>query len=299
LLENGAESAGVAPFDRDYVGGGPAMKVSGPGGGSGILLVYHAEYHWCNSCSSPPLFFGSLGLAFSTDNGQTFEKLGQIVQPHPGRQEWVQDNGSRSLSIGDGPFVLGDAGAHAVDPRSAAAGDSYIYVFYIDQDNDSSCGSRECLAVARALESDVIDAAFAHKLDAVSGLFKKYYNGKFEEPAATGHPDNIPESGHFTPILDGGFSPSALYDASMGAVILGSGDGNDLALRTSSNLVSWPQTPGTTVSGGSAELTYPSLIGDIDGNVGGANPLLFYSYTDPASGGWSKTTFTARKLSVP
>jgi hypothetical protein len=289
------------PFDRDYVGGGPALRIDSTDGSRGILLVYHAEFHWgtANQCGSAPCFFGGLGMAISTDNGASFEKLGQIVQPYPSRSDWIQNNSTRDLSIGDGPFVLGDASAHAVDPRNANPDDTYIYVYYIDQDDSAGCGTNECLAVARALESDVIAAAFAHNTDAVPGLFKKYYQGSFSEPAATGRPNNLTPSGHFTSVMKGGFSPSALYDSDLGQVILATQDGNAIALRASSDLTDWSAPPVATVDDGPNYVRYPSLIGDVEANVGGANPLLYYTYVAPGSGAsWPLSTFRARRLNV-
>jgi hypothetical protein len=292
----------IGPFDRDYAGGGPVMRVtSADGQREGILLVYHAEYQWGESgqCGSAPCFFGTLGLAFSTDGGNTFEKLGQIVQPYPSRDEWIAQNPDQSLAIGDGPFVLGDAAGTAVNPSAAQPSQTYIYLYYIDQDDGSSCGQRECLAVARARESDVIDAAFARDTDAVHGLFEKYYKGSFSEPAATGHLENGTRSGHFTPVLNAGFSPSALYDQAIDEVILATQAGNDIALRASANLIDWSAPAVAMLDEAPGQVRYPSLIGDVDGAIGGKAPYLFYTYVAPGSGGaWPRSTFMARVLGV-
>src|SRR5262249_51212695 len=42
LTETGINGA----YDRNYLGGGPAMRVTHPDGRRGVLLVYHSEVQW-------------------------------------------------------------------------------------------------------------------------------------------------------------------------------------------------------------------------------------------------------------
>src|ERR1700754_660328 len=66
----------TGPYDRDYLGGGPAMRIS-DSTHSGILLIYHSEFQYNRNPipGGANMFFGTLGMAVSTDNGKTFRKL--------------------------------------------------------------------------------------------------------------------------------------------------------------------------------------------------------------------------------
>ena len=79
LVETGIDG----PYDRNYLGGGPAMRVTHPDGRRGVLLVYHSEVQWYNDgpCATGTTlcFYGTLGMAFSSDDGATFQKLGLII----------------------------------------------------------------------------------------------------------------------------------------------------------------------------------------------------------------------------
>lgn len=225
------------PYDRDYLGGGPVMRIS-DGRQKGILMIYHAEYQYGEQREGKAnLFFGTLGMAISRDNGKTFHKLGQIIQPYPSRPEWINTHCEISLSVANGPLILGDKKAQPIDPSKADPETSYIYVFYIDWQSDE-CGGQQCLAVARANLADVMRAAFQQKQDAVPHLFKKYHKGAFEEPAATGVPNNSERSGLFTPVLKENFSPSIIYDPMTHQAILATQAGpNGIEFRASNSLL--------------------------------------------------------------
>jgi len=309
LVETGIAGS----FDRNYLGGGPAMRVTHPDGRRGVLLVYHAEVQWYDDgpCASGTTlcFYGTLGMAFSADDGATFHKLGLIIQSHISRATFhTAPFLGGNVPIGNGPFVLGDAAGNAVDPRTANPSQTYIYVFYVDNQEDLGAADpcapgKACLAVARALLSDVIAAAF--NLDGVtlSGLFRKYYNGGFGVPAAPPDPNGtLPtnNAGPYTPVLKGAFSPSALYDSATRQVILATVAAGQIQLRVSHNLLDWSQPPVATLSEAPpfAEVRYPSLIGELeDADVGGGQPWLFYS-REPPNGTWPQTEFMVARLQV-
>src|SRR5215467_10257153 len=151
----------AGPYDRDYLGGGPVMRIR-DGQQEGILIIYHSEFQYGEPRHGKAnLFFGTLGMAISIDDGKTFEKLGQIIQPYPSRQEWINTHCETALSVGNGPFILGDKDAQPIDPSNADPETSYIYVFYIDWQPDE-CDGQQCLAVARANLAEVMRAAFHH-----------------------------------------------------------------------------------------------------------------------------------------
>jgi hypothetical protein len=309
LVETGIDG----PFDRNYVGGGPTMRVTHPDGRRGVLLVYHAEIQWYDDgpCASGTTlcFYGTLGMAFSSDDGVTFQKLGLIIQSHISRATFhTPPYLGGNVPIGNGPFVLGDASGNAVDPRTADPTQTYIYVFYVDNQEDlgssDPCApSKACLAVARAPLSQVIQAAFAGDGITLSGLFQKYYNGGFGQPAAPPDPNGtLPtnNAGPYTPLLKGAFSPSAVYHATTGQVILASVTAGQIQLRVSQNLLDWSEPPVATLSEAApfAEVRYPSLIGELeDADVAGGQPWLFYS-REPPNGTWPQTEFMVARLQV-
>ena len=309
LVETGI----VGSFDRNYLGGGPTMRVTHPDGRRGVLLVYHAEVQWYDDgpCASGTTlcFYGTLGMAFSSDDGATFQKLGLIIQSHISRATFhTAPYLGGNVPIGNGPIVVGDAAGNAVDPRTVNPSQTYVYVFYIDNQEDLGAADpcapgKACLAVARALLSDVIEAAFNLDGVALSGLFQKYYNGGFAVPAAPPDPNGtLPtnNAGPYTPLLKGAFSPSALYDSATRQVILASVTAGQIQLRVSHNLLDWSQPPVATLSEAPpfAEIRYPSLIGELeDANVGGGQPWLFYS-REPPDGTWPQTELMVARLQV-
>jgi hypothetical protein len=301
-------------FDRNYVGGGPTMRVRHPDGRPGILLVYHAEVQWYDDgpCADPGnvlCFYGTLGMAISTDDGATFQKLGLIVQSHISRATFhTPPFLGGNVPIGNGPFVLGDAAGNAVDPRTADPAATYIYVFYIDNQQDlggaDPCAPQHvCLTMARAPLSQVIEAAFAGDGPALTGLFRKYFDGGFEEPAAPPDPNGtLPSNnaGRYTPLLKNAFSPSVIYDAATRQVILATVAAGHIQLRVSSNLLDWSQAPVATLIEAPpfAEVRYPGLIGELeDASVAGGHPWLFYS-REPPGGTWPQTEFMVAPLQV-
>src|SRR5262249_4901743 len=86
---------------------------------------------------------------------------------------------------------------------------------------------------------------------------------------------------------------SAVYDATIGQVILATVAFKQIQLRVSKNLLDWSQPPVATLAEAApfAEVRYPSLIGELDdANVAGGSPWLFYS-REPPDGTWPHTEF--------
>lgn len=291
----------TGPYDSDYLGGGPAMEIS-DGSNRMILLTYHAEFQYGKPrADKSNLFFGTLGLAVSTDGGHSFQKLGQIIQPRSSRKMWIRHFPNKSLSVGNGPFILGDEKYHPVSPENPDPEKTFIYVFYIDQ-APHVCDGEQCLAVARARLADVIKAVNGPNTSAVPYLFRKYYQGKFDEPAATTDPNNNIPSGRYSPVLSGAFSPSIIYEPTTQRALLAYQIPNDhtIAFRASSNLVEWDtKQPPIAVLDERPQhwVRYPSLT-----EAGGeqSNPQLWIFYThDPIGGGdWKTATFMARSITV-
>jgi hypothetical protein len=300
-----ADGGLLGAFDRDYVGGGPVMRLPNPDGGApAIVLVYHAEFHWGPLCGTEnaPCFYGTLGMASSLDDGATFVKLGEIIQPSVSRPDWVARNPNASLPDGTGPFIVGDANHQPIDPDTADPATSFLYVFYIDQnyaDAGATCpsGGRQCLATARASMSTVIAAAFAQDPTSGPTLFHKWYAGDFTQPGVSGDPNDALPSGAFTPVAGATYEESVLYDRTINQAILAYRTPiGSIEIQTTSDLVNWPGTPIASVSeevdGG---LRYPSLIGETtNANAGATQPWLFYTAGDV----WRYSTFENRRLVI-
>jgi hypothetical protein len=294
----------LGAYDRDYVGGGPVLALTN-GTDHALALVYHSEFHWGPKCNGAPCFYGTLGMAISTDGGDHFTKLGEVIQPAISRPDWVAGHPDASLSIGAGPFVLGDAAGHPVDPTSADPATTFAYVFFDDFDptNAPPCANAQCLAVARAKLQDLVDAAFgAVGAKPAAQLFAKYHAGDgdgFASPAASGSADDASPGGHFTYVLADAFEASALYDRTVGKFLLAykSGGGTPIQIRTSSSVLDWPDAELTTVTvDDDAGVRYPSLVGELpNAEIGGGEPYLFYTrgLLD-----WTQSTFMSRRIGV-
>jgi hypothetical protein len=302
--ENVVPDGGLTgPFDRDYVGGGPVLVLT-HAGSRALALFYHAEWHWGPTCNGAPCFYGTLGLAFSTDDGQSFTKYGEIVQPAVSRPDWVSGHASTSLSIGAGPYLLGDANGGPVDPTGADPATSYVYVFFDDYDttNAAPCANSQCLGVARASMQDLVSAAFGLAgAKSATALFSKYHTsdpgGPFTQPAASGSTDDTTAGGHYTAILSNTFEASTLYDRTAGAFFLAYRQGGAIQLTTSTNVTSWPGGPVASVTiDDDAGVRYPSLMGEQpNAEVGATQPYIFYTN---GTGTWPTSTFMSRRITV-
>jgi hypothetical protein len=146
-------------FDHDYAAGGTVYYDLG----SGILIhMYHGEY-WYHAGSAIP-FYAGLGLAFSTDLGATWHKLGEVISPQAARA------GNCNPDIGPGTLV-------------PAGG--FLYAYYTDI--RTGCAENNDPAVARASIKSVIAAVRAGKpfTSGAGNLFQKYHDGSFNEPGVT------------------------------------------------------------------------------------------------------------------
>jgi hypothetical protein len=161
----------------DYVGGGPVYRVpEGEPGAGDLLIVYHAERP-----ANP--FWSWLGLAKSSDEGQTWTDLGLIIGgTHP-----FDPQGH--LEIGDGDLVV------AADPKTNK---KFFYIYF---GTDTTF-----LSVARAPYEELLTAIFTEDSATMpgTGRFHKFNNGAWGSsgldgpatelfPGATSQTDGDPE----------------------------------------------------------------------------------------------------------
>ena len=316
-LTDGAEG-NVEPngysFDRDYSGGGPVAEIS-LGGQPAILMVYHGEWHPGGTCNTVPWFYGSLGMAVSTDGGVSFQSLGEIIQPYPTRDQGLgSTTDCHNVHVGYGTLVLADKDGNPL-PRHERSNPSrgYYYVFYTDSDptlTAAPCaGGAYCIAVARARRSDVIAAIAAGNTAAFPGLFKKYYcqptSGLcgFSEPGTGQDPDNAVNSGHYTPLFPvAANQPSVIYDRTIKRFLMVYQSAFRLYIQASPNLLQWSGTPlpnGTIDEDPPNLLGYATLVGEgRNPDIGGPDPYLYYLSTITSFPNWQSANYVSRQIHI-
>lgn len=279
-LRPGGDPNGYS-FDRDYAGGGPTIPITGPNGQSGLLHLYHGEWHG-GTCGSGPCFYASLGMAISTNGGANFTKLGEIIQPTVTRAQSIAN--SKKIDLGGGTLVIADdSGNNIADLSTFDPNRIYLYVFYSDTDFSNSahpCEVALCIGVARAKLADVSTAAFAHDTAKFPRLFHKYYHGSFGEPATSGDPDSATASGHYTPVVsDVGLFASVIYDSYIGRYLMAYTTGHTkVVMRTGTDLFHWSAPiAAVNISEKGNHILYATLVGEgTDPMTGGSRPYLFY-----------------------
>ena len=268
-------------FDINYAGGGPVLAVTSSSGQAGVLHVYHGEFHG-GTCGTGACTYASLGMALSQDDGATFQKLGEIVQPYATRS--AQINAGMETQVGGGTLVLADGnGNHIADVSIADPSTVYLYVFYYDADPSAAppCNTGQCLGVARAQLSTVLTAAFTGNTAAFPVLFTKYYNNGWTQPGTSGDPNAATNSGHYTPLIAAtGAFPSVIYDSTTNQYLIAYAAANhtSITMQHGSSLLSWsgPISTGVVTDGTHAVL-YPTLVGEgNDPTTSSGEPWLFY-----------------------
>ena len=289
-------------FDRDYAGGGPVLPITGVAGQAALLHLYHGEWQ-SGRCGSTSCFYAALGLAISVDAGESFVKLGEIVQPTVTRAAMMA--AARRVDVGGGTLVVADEqGRHITDLVRADPATTFLYVFYADLDFSNTvrpCDVAVCIAVARAPLRDVIAAAFAGDTRRFPGLFKKFYRGAFTEPATSLDADAAREAGHYTPVIpEVGLFASVIYDEVIGQYLIAYAVGHQrVVFRSGADLLHWSlPIVGSGVSAEGHNIVYPTLIGDgADPMTGGSAPWLIYvkatSWPE-----WSSATVVGRRLRI-
>lgn len=136
-----------------------------PNPNAGNLLAFVHEENVGHSGNTPTNVQGRtrIGLAWSSDHGNTWNYLGRIISPNGDAQP---------LNIQGVPYLVKDG---------------YFYIYFID----STDGTPEHIgiAVARAPVADVIAAAAAGSLG--SNLWKKYDGSGFTQAGLGGQPSAI------------------------------------------------------------------------------------------------------------
>lgn len=142
------------PPDVAHASGGPLFRDGGTGA---LVVVYHGETFVDGDHER---FFSFLGLAVSTDDGNTFRDVGRIL---------TSDLPETDMS--NRPLELG--------PGAAVRVGEYLYVYFTER----TIGSQRLrLGVARARFDDVVDAALRPE----TPDFRKFHAGAFGSPGLGG-----------------------------------------------------------------------------------------------------------------
>lgn len=225
----------------DYVAGGPIYK--DPESGT-LLLFYHAE-KWVKD--NWRVFYSLLGMAKSTDGGEVWTDLGEIITPSIRFDSSFQT----TLDIGGGSFLVIDG---------------YFYVYYKDQ---LQSGKVIHIAGARARVSDVV--ATAINGDTVS-RWNKYYSGSWDEPGLGGRSSPLEVTNAFSSWGD------VSYNAYLGKYIMVTSGSpwpaTDLYLLESADGISWSGR--VLIVDDNSQSMYVTIIGE--GNIQRVTGKQFYIY---------------------
>jgi hypothetical protein len=258
--------------DVGYTGGGPVY--SDPRSSTRLMFV-HMERYPTGVASDG--FYGSIGLARSTDRGKTWRFLGEIFNQNWSYSQFKANPGRCTTDAGQSRYGVVNTGFGQFVIRSEG-GTDYFYVYA--PDTQAPIGSTDAckvnFAVARAPVASVLAAA----ANGSPGTWSKRYAGGWTEPSLGGRSDDIrPRQGRF--------SFDVAYDSYLGSYLLvmpvpiGGGQFS-LQLQQSSDGINWsdPQTLFTM----SGEIYGPSIIGTgKDPKVAGKS---FYVWYGQSPEGW-------------
>jgi hypothetical protein len=174
-----------------YVGGGPVYQVpSGLPGAGALLLVYQAArasytagHSWpdCNdagqNCDGDQVAgYAWLGLAYSTDQGQSWSDLGRVIGP-------------ATTYTPQTTWNYGPEGLVAV-PNSPSTSSGYFYIYFPDliDGNAPAIAVDTGFSVARVPYSELLTAAAA---GSPIPAFEKYNAGQWSQPGMGGNSTSV------------------------------------------------------------------------------------------------------------
>lgn len=259
-LEHGvvAQPRFVTRMPTNYASGGPVYQASS----RRWLLFYHAE-QWPNGNNMR--FYASIGMAVSTDQGHSWQDLGQIIRPH------VAYNlaATKPVEVGGGPYVVVG---------------KYFYVYFRDQLTTGGLFGPVTseFSVARAPVKAVVAASAQGR----TVTWHDYDSGKWSQRAiggtASGLEPNNPPTGWF----DVGYDSAVHRYIDVVAAHTGPRKTAAVNLFLSFSLDGLHWTSRRSLTSGPAESFYPSLIGT------GSNPQTlgrnFNVLYTLSSGGYSR-----------
>ena len=222
----------------DYAAGGPVYRDPATGN---LLMFYHAE-KW--PAGDAAQFYALYGMAKSTDGGDTWYDLGEIVTPEVPFVDEVPPGTAphaRGVGLPAAPFII--------------IGE-YFYVYA--KDRPSYEQPIIWLTVARALIQDVVSAA--NDRDTVVPWYK-YFNGGWNEPGLGGKASSLETDNRPMRQLDIAYNDYlGKYVAAVSAAI---GPDRDIVyLMESPDGLTWSNR--RVIDEGPFSKGYPTIIGGGD-----------------------------------
>lgn len=245
IVANRAITIRGLPNTYSYAAGGPVYRDINSGA---LLLFYHAERNRQNNYR---MFYSSIGMAISYDNGASFNNLGEIVTANVS-----YDYGS--------PDIVELGGA------TFAVKGEYFYLYFRDY---LTSGAVNHLAVARALISDVVRAAYVGK----TANWYKYYSGHFSEPGLGGLSSYLEKNNPGTRWMSVSYNTYSNTFLMVAAQTL---KGNtNLYLTTSADGINWEKRKQIEQEIG--ESFYPTIMSiDADPLYSGQSFYVYYTHSD-------------------
>jgi hypothetical protein len=232
-MEGGNSVPALTPsgegFDRDYAGPGSVIRATN---GQDLLMFYHGEYQWPEGG-----YYATIGLARSSDEGQTWERLGPVItgrQPRPDPPPW--------------PGAFGAGGPCALVNES----DGFIYIYYLDWGRPLFPGADEIHLARSPISSD-----------GAPGSWHKYFQGSFDEPGIDGNSDPVIRGPSSTAFWAG--FPSVSFNVSLNAYLAVFVSADGFYYSISFDRINWTVgkkllTRNETPNTGEPWLLYPSLL---------------------------------------
>jgi len=305
-------------FNANYSGGGQVIPLDDHGKRV-WLMTFRGEYHWknparadglCGGGANPafaggvPCYYSTLGLAVSTDGGNTFRVAGESVQL---TDPLTASKGTGTgRNIGYGSLVVADANGRQLgnplqDPKKA-----YVYLFFVSSGKDlpGACMVAQCPGVARARYDDVVSAVLSGNPHAVAKLFRKYDQSlpdPWSEPGTGASPDLSIGGGTFSPLYQGPGLGIVIYDRAfdvyLGASTSFATGHPAIVIRTSTDLIHWSEPIGPPIDDGKRAVSYFTMLGETgDPNIAGSEPRIYFMSTAEGKVGFENAVFKVVKV---
>jgi hypothetical protein len=307
-------------FNANYSGGGQLIPLEDHGKRI-WLMTFRGEYQWknparadglCGGGANPafaggvPCYYSTLGLAVSTDGGNSFKVAGESLQlTDPLTASKGTDT---NRNIGYGSLVVADENGRHISNLAQDSRKAYVYLFFISSGKDlpGACKFAQCGGVARARYDDVVSAVFSANPYAVAKLFRKYDTSSsdpWSQPGTGVSPDLSVGGGTFTPQFQGPGIGIVLYDRAFD-VYLGASESfatghPAIVIRTSTDLIHWSEPIGPPIDDGNRAVSYFTMLGDTeDPSIAGPEPRIYFRSTAEGKSGFQYGVFKVVKVKL-
>jgi len=308
-------------FNANYSGGGQVIPLEDHHGKRLWLMTFRGEYHWknparadglCGGGANPafaggvPCYYSTLGLAVSTDGGNTFRVAGESLQlTDPLTASKGTDT---SRNIGYGSLVVADANGRYLGHPLQDSKKAYVYLFFVSSGKDlpGACTVAQCAGVARARYDDLVSAVLSGNPYAVAKLFRKYDQSSpdpWGEPGSGASPDLSIGGGTFSPLYQGPGIGIVIYDRAfdvyLGASMSFATGHPSIVIRTSTDLIHWSEPIGPPIDDGKRAVSYFTMLGETgEPSIAGSEPRIYFMSTAEGKVGFQNAVFKVVKVKL-